>query len=630
MPNKKLKTTLRILTLFFLLVGVIYFGIKIIIGSGFRVQAQQSEDCNHIVSTNEQLQETNNLVRPGETVCLQEGIYSAVIDPVAAESNGDSFITYQSFNEERATIQSTVNLENKSFLRFRNLVFELTGESGSKKWIKTNSNTNHIEFVDNEFICNGDVQYVTFMFQGDSAVLKNNKFETYGESDAGDLLVIRLASNVLIENNDFSQVKVTHQIIGVDGSKNVIIRNNYFRNPWDRVFSMGVQDGRKTENVIVENNLIIDSEPDGPEGNNGWEEIPQEDWEKGSNGNKHNVVGSIVRNNLWLLYNQGKNNDDHNGVYALGYEHPYGELRFYHNTFYQIKRFNILAAVDGQYGEPDDIEGKIVFKNNVFADFDDYLFFIRGSNVPWQPFYLVNNLTTNSNKENSENIIYLRTGGRDLSLSEAESRYPENYQNNILATPEFRDDSILSEADRRPENFSLDDLEDFFESFQLTDSSPGKNQAKPLALVVSSASEVTQIEIDDARYFTDGFGLINGDEIIINSDEEIKAQVVNVDYDNNILELSRSVSVSAGDGIYLAAAGDSPDMGIYGFVLTSSDLSGDLNNDGVVDIFDLVIVGNCFGLEAVGECERADANNSGGTIDIFDLVMVGSHFGERG
>jgi len=58
-----------------------------------------------------------------------------------------------------------------------------------------------------------------------------------------------------------------------------------------------------------------------------------------------------------------------------------------------------------------------------------------------------------------------------------------------------------------------------------------------------------------------------------------------------------------------------------------SSIPGDLDGDGDVDIFDLVIVGNCFGLEATGDCERADANNSGGTIDIFDLVMVGSHFG---
>ena len=72
-----------------------------------------------------------------------------------------------------------------------------------------------------------------------------------------------------------------------------------------------------------------------------------------------------------------------------------------------------------------------------------------------------------------------------------------------------------------------------------------------------------------------------------------------------------------------------PDIGAFEYEGTTS-IPGDLDGDGDVDIFDLVIVGNCFGLEATGDCERADANNSGGTIDIFDLVMVGSHFGERG
>ena len=52
----------------------------------------------------------------------------------------------------------------------------------------------------------------------------------------------------------------------------------------------------------------------------------------------------------------------------------------------------------------------------------------------------------------------------------------------------------------------------------------------------------------------------------------------------------------------------------------------DVNSDGVVDISDLVAVGQEFGTS--GEDLKADINDDG-TVDIVDLVLVGSHFGER-
>jgi hypothetical protein len=54
-------------------------------------------------------------------------------------------------------------------------------------------------------------------------------------------------------------------------------------------------------------------------------------------------------------------------------------------------------------------------------------------------------------------------------------------------------------------------------------------------------------------------------------------------------------------------------------------LSGDAKNDGVVDIFDLVIVGSNFGKSVPPGDSRADIN-SDGIVDIFDLVLVGTNF----
>jgi len=51
----------------------------------------------------------------------------------------------------------------------------------------------------------------------------------------------------------------------------------------------------------------------------------------------------------------------------------------------------------------------------------------------------------------------------------------------------------------------------------------------------------------------------------------------------------------------------------------------DLNGDGKIDIFDLVIVGRYFG--QTGEKVKGDADQNG-LVDLFDLITVTKHFGE--
>ena len=55
-------------------------------------------------------------------------------------------------------------------------------------------------------------------------------------------------------------------------------------------------------------------------------------------------------------------------------------------------------------------------------------------------------------------------------------------------------------------------------------------------------------------------------------------------------------------------------------------LPWDINNDGVVNIHDLVLVSNSFGVE-VPEHPKVDVNKDG-IVDIIDLLLVVSHFGE--
>ncbi|MFQ6039754.1 MAG: dockerin type I domain-containing protein [Candidatus Poribacteria bacterium] len=56
----------------------------------------------------------------------------------------------------------------------------------------------------------------------------------------------------------------------------------------------------------------------------------------------------------------------------------------------------------------------------------------------------------------------------------------------------------------------------------------------------------------------------------------------------------------------------------------------DLNRDGKINIFDLVLVGNRFGENVPAETGQLDTGdiNGDGVVNIPDLVIIENHFGE--
>ncbi|MBU1111038.1 hypothetical protein KKB83_05490 [Patescibacteria group bacterium] len=586
----------------------------------------KAQTCNHTVSSNEELIDANNAVSPGEIVCLENGTYNVGIGPFRSGADG-LYITYQAAQGANPVITERSYLDDKSYLIIKGIRLESDGHT----WVSTSASSHHIQLLECEFDSSEAGSYSGIYINGSQYITIGGS--TFGKWMFGNAISGMGGSHILIEDNDFSQAIAEHGLANISAS-DLIIRNNYFRNPCDRALSLREKTST-AENLLVENNVFMDTNWNRKDSCYGEEPGSEQAL-------KFNVSKGIFRNNLVINTNEGKNYDYGGSLHFSTYEEvlKYEYNRVYHNTFYKNKLHAItfIRNTDTWDTRNNKITNNVIAEHNLINDFTNidcstpdecktYSVYIGRSGLNWQTYLFDFNVISDSQKDN---VIYIADGGKEQTVEEAQINHPDQFQNNIIQLPQFQNENIMYDANQYPENYSLENIDDFFAGFVLTSDSSGKYAATHLAEITASSTGTT-IRIDDALYFTDGMGMINGDRIIIDSDNQVAVQIINVDYENNILEVDQAISVLVGDRIYLEAAGTSPDIGVYGregslFPTPIPSVEGDLNGDGVVDIFDLVIIGSCFGQEAVGDCARADANGNG-VVDIFDLVMVGGNFG---
>ncbi|MBQ4337566.1 MAG: right-handed parallel beta-helix repeat-containing protein [Lentisphaeria bacterium] len=138
--------------------------------------------------------------------------------------------------------------------------------------------------------------------------------------------------------------------------------------------------------------------------------------------------------------------------------------------------------------------------------------------------------------------------GRDfLSLDAAAKLRPAMFQGNKEMDPLFTD----------PEK----------DVFTLREDSPARDQGAALTFT-RSAGKGRVVEVADARYFYDGFGIPGeqGDEIRIGS---ASARVVARDVAANTLTVDRDLTWAANEAVNLPFSGSSPDPGAYEFGMAS-------------------------------------------------------------
>ena len=78
----------------------------------------------------------------------------------------------------------------------------------------------------------------------------------------------------------------------------------------------------------------------------------------------------------------------------------------------------------------------------------------------------------------------------------------------------------------------------------------------------TSTGAGTQVPVEDARYFMNGWGVIEGDLIQLQGQTRT-ARITSVDYDNNILTIDQSLTWTQGLGVSLPYNGSAPDIGAF-------------------------------------------------------------------
>jgi hypothetical protein len=226
--------------------------------------------------------------------------------------------------------------------------------------------------------------------------------------------------------------------------------------------------------------------------------------------------------------------------------------RIYHNTWYRNHEYGYEMIDLGEKPDPHMVTGNI-FQNNIFAFNDpggDGLALLLYSNIAEDNVFR-HNLFFGS-KPGDKTIRYDWTfpgvsewSGLMMTATEANEQKPEQFVGNIEVDPLFRD----AEAD----------------DLRLENGSPAIDAGRPLA-VAREAGSGTDLPVDDARWFYDGFG-VPGEygDIVCVGPKERQARVLRADIDANVLTLDRDLSWREGDTVSLPFPGSAPDMGAYEF-----------------------------------------------------------------
>jgi hypothetical protein len=502
-------------------------------------------DTGEISAPWKTVQKSAATVKAGDTVFIRGGTYQGNLVPTNSGTNGN-YITFAAYSGEAVTLthnpaqdQHVINLRGKSYIVIDG--FTLNGNwTGS--WVEGYQGGNYNIIRNNTMENCIRTRHGINVTVGTHWKILNNTI-THGQPDqvssqGTDAISLHPSGGYhLVEGNKITNAE--HATLLAGGS-NIVVRNNYLSNGYNQVANSGSVTGDKK--ILWENNILV-----------GTTNVPRDLNQ--AQGIQLNSQQTIIRHNV--IYGNYSAGIALECYMSDGEAQDVNGNRVYNNVLFG----NHDCGIRVSRFEAGSVMSDNVFKNNVlrknersrevlnyqqlyFADFAagqiniDYV--VTNSFFANNNFSAVVSNTTviGGSSALGSNIVH--------ELSWWQMNYPMNIANNIETDPLFVNESALD--------------------FNLQLESPLIDAGAALTETVGSGSGA-QVVVVDAKYFSDGWGVVDPDWIKIGSQNPV--QIVSIDYNTNTITLASSLSWNNGDRVNLykdssgnvVLYGNNPDIG---------------------------------------------------------------------
>ncbi len=479
------------------------------------------------------IQNALDMAKPGDTIMVRGGVYPGRVIFKHSGNAKDGYITLRNYPGEKPVItrkdtamSDTVVGYGVSYIKFIGFhVYRPNREGvvfygpGSHIIIKNNeiseSNANipetrrlgHALSV----IARKDKPMSYITIEGNHIHHNHtgnpNRAGAYNEALTvlGNVKYFKIINNE-VNDNDFIGIDIIgHQrgqfsVFGMN-KYGLVAGNKVYRNGVRKVWASALYvDG--AENLIVENNLVYDNFGLGIT-------ISQETPES-------TTEHVIVRNNVGWHNKRG-------GMIGSANRGLVRNSVFVHNTFGDSST------------EADLFLGNAVnwrIKNNIFSSEGDAPFMFKDISRKTSSWIMDYNIY--------KDVSFIQVGGNYRSFEEYQSKSGKDSHSFSVTDLYFKDESKRD--------------------FHLKDQSQAIDAGAFLTFTDSSG-EGKIIKVQDASYFTDGYGLRKGDLIKVGDNDSVR--VVRVDYSSNTIEVDRDIKWQKEDPVSYDYKGKAPDIGAY-------------------------------------------------------------------